>query len=192
MAPQQQPGPDYYAYDRRVAAQAQASAEWARTFKLLLILLAVAGLIWVLWYAFGTPGLQFGLIAAFVIAVVLGVWMLMMSMHGRTADVVTETVQNLVAFQRADDQGEVARAAIAALSNGQRGNTQLDSRILQLAGVIGRAQAQGQIAAHRAASTIDAQRQQWEQQQTQQQQREAFYGYASDTVSPNSDFHVHQ
>ena len=60
-----------------------------------------------LWYAFGTPGLQFGLIAAFVIAVVPGVWMLMMSMHGRTADVVTETVQNLVAFQRADDQGEV-------------------------------------------------------------------------------------
>ena len=109
MAPQQQPGPDYYAYDRRVAAQAQASAEWARTFKLLLILLAVAGLIWVLWYAFGTPGLQFGLIAAFVIAVVLGVWMLMMSMHGRTADVVTETVQNLVAFQRADDQGKLTR-----------------------------------------------------------------------------------
>ena len=80
--------------------------------------------------------------------------MLMMSMHGRNADVVTETVQNLVAFQRADDKGEVARAAIAALSNGQRGNTQLDSRILQLAGVIGRAQAQGQIAAHHSAGTF--------------------------------------
>jgi hypothetical protein len=176
-----QPPPDYYAYDRREIARAQASAQWASTIRLFLLLAAAGGLIWVLWFAFGLTGLQFGLIALFVTAVVVGVWLLMLSTHGRVADVMTQTTENLVNFQRADDQGEVARAAIAALGKG----TQLDGRVLQVAGMIGTAKAKGEIAAYQAKQTIQAER-----QQRMQQERQAYYGYADD-VAKSDEFHFH-
>jgi uncharacterized SAM-binding protein YcdF (DUF218 family) len=175
-----QPPPDYYAYDRREIARAQASAQWASTIRLFLLLAAAAGLIWVLWFAFGLTGLQFGLIALFVIAVIVGVWLLMLSTHGRVADVMTQTTENLVNFQRADDQGEVARAAIAALGKG----TQLDGRVLQVASMIGTAKAKGEIAAYQARQTIEAERQQW-------QQREVLGNYGDSGTARRDDFHFH-
>ena len=197
---QQQQGPDYYAYDRRVAAQAQASAQWASTLRLFLILVAAAAFVWVLWFAFGVTGLQFSLIALFVVGCVVGIWLLMMAQHGRIAQVMTETVDNIVAFQKADDQGEVARTAIAAWGNAQRGGQQLDGRLLQVASMISKAQTKGEIAAIEARQLADNYRQQTAQtaQQTQEQQRQAFYGYASSTpaVDPNAakanEFHYHE
>jgi uncharacterized SAM-binding protein YcdF (DUF218 family) len=195
---QQQQDPDYYAYDRRVAAQAEASAQWASVFKLFLILVAAAGFVWVLWFAFGITGLQFSLIALFVVGCVVGIWLLMMAQHGRIAQLVTEIIENIVAFQRADDQGEVARTAIAAWGNAQKGGQQLDGRLLQVASMIGKAKAEGEIAAYEARQLVDGHRQQTAQtaQQTQEAQRQAFYGYASDTSAANAvnanEFHFHE
>lgn len=181
MAPQYNPGPEFYAYDRREAKRAEASQAWAGTLRLFLLLAAVAGFVWVLWFAFGITGLQFGLIAAFVIGVVLGVWQLILATHDRVSDTHAEAVSNIVRFQGEDDYGETLRALVTAVASSQRGGQQLDGRLLQLANLIGSAKAKGEIAAIEAKQTIDAYRQQTAQvqQQGEQQQRSAFYSFAS-------------
>lgn len=181
---------DWYAYDRRELARSQASSAWAGVFKLALVLGAVAAFVWLLHYAFGMPGLQFGLILGFVIVVVVGIWELMKSTKQQTIDTVESTIRGIVEFQRADDQGEVARAAISALGSNQRAGTQLDANLLRLAGAIGKAQARGEIAAHEAQRTIEAVRTEANQAQNG---RSAWYSYADSADGPErEDFHFHQ
>lgn len=182
MAPQQQSNAEYYAYDRREAARAQASESWASAFKQFMLLLATCGFVWLLWFAFGLTGLQFGLIALFVIGVAILVWFLMLKTHQQVADTQDKAVENIVRFQGQDDLGETLRALAAAAAGTQRSGTQLDSRLLQMASMIGTAKAKGEIAAHEARQTIDAYRQQGaqEQLQNQQQQQQAFYRYANE------------
>ncbi|MFN8467319.1 MAG: hypothetical protein U0X20_17305 [Caldilineaceae bacterium] len=186
MAPQQ---PDYYAYDRRVQAQAQASSSWASAFKLFLILAAVAAFVWVLYFAFDKTGLQFALIALFVIGVALLVWFLMLKTHQQVSDTHADAVNNIVRFQGEDDLGETLRALAAAAAGTQRSATQFDGRLLAVANMIGAAKAKGEIAAIEAKQTIDAHRQQiaQSQQQGEQQRRQAFYSYAADQQAANSD-----
>mgnify|MGYP000948653628 CR=1 FL=1 len=141
MAPQPQQSPDYYAYDRRVRAEAEASTSWASAFKLFIIVAATAAFIWLIYFAFGTTGLQFALIALFVVGVAILVWFLMLKTHQQVSDTHADAVNNIVRFQHEDDAGETLRSLVVAISNGQRAGTQLDSRLLQLAGVIGEAMA---------------------------------------------------
>ena len=191
MAPQPQQSPDYYAYDRRVRAEAEASTSWASAFKLFIIVAATAAFIWLIYFAFGTTGLQFALIALFVVGVAILVWFLMLKTHQQVSDTHADAVNNIVRFQHEDDAGETLRSLVVAISNGQRAGTQLDSRLLQLAGVIGEAKDKGMIAAHQAGATIDAVRQQTvqNQQQSQEQQRAAFYRYAAEqqAIDPQQD-----
>lgn len=182
MAPQQQSNADYYAYDRREAARAQASESWAGTLRLFLILLATGAFVWLLWFAFGVTGLQFSLIALFVIGVALLVWFLMLKTHQQVSDTHEAAVSNIVRFQGQDDLGETLRALAAAAAGAQRSGNQTENRVLQLAGMIGAAKAKGEIAAMEAKQTITAYREQavQGQQQSQEQQRAAFYRYAAE------------
>ncbi len=184
MAQQQ---PDYYAYDRRVAAQAEASTSWASAFKLFLIIAAVAAFIWLIYFAFGTTGLQFALIALFVVGVAVLVWFLMLKTHQQVGETYEAATNNIVRFQHEDDAGETLRVLATAASKAGASNQQFDGRLLQIANAIGDAKAKGLIAAHQAGATIDAVRQQTaqSQQQSEEERRQAFYRYAADQAAAN-------
>ena len=114
----------------------------------------------------------------------------MKSTKQQVIDAQQATFRSIVEFQRADDQGEVARSAINVLGSNQRAGMQLDANLLRLAGAIGKAQARGEIAAHEAQRTIEAVRTEASQAQNG---RSAWYSYAENADGPErEDFHFHQ
>ena len=176
--------PDSYAEMARERARAEASSAWAGAIKLALLLGALAAFVWLLNYAFGIAGLQFGLIAAFIMLVAIGVAELMKSMKQQTIDTMETTVNAIVRFQQADDQGEVLRNVVSVLGRSDRTGQQTENRVLALAGLIGRSMAKGEIAAHQAAQ-IDAVKAQ------QARDNQAFYTIHNDASQPD-DFHFHE
>ena len=146
---------------------AEASKRWAS----LAILVVVIGLLVLLWWFvdsyFGADGVRvvaivigIALLVLFVIGVGYGVQAISTSLSQRHHDNV---LRGLVAFQREDDRGEVARTVASGVAGVLRSGNQVDARVLTLAGRLGQQQAQAMV----RGQIADQQR--LAQQQTEQQ-----------------------
>jgi hypothetical protein len=155
-------------YDPREGIKyAEASKRWAS----LAILIVVIGLLVLLWWFidsyYGPDGVRvvgmvigLGLLVLFVIGVGYGVQAISTSLSQRHHDNV---LRGLVAFQREDDRGEVARTVASGMAGVLKSGNQLDRTVLTMAGRLGQQQAQAMVRGQLA----DQQR--LAQQQTEQQ-----------------------
>ena len=137
-------------YDPREGIKyAEASKRWA----LLGILVVAIGMLALLWWFvesyYGHDGVR-------VVGIVIGVLLLVLFVIGVGALVQfiatslaqrhhDNVLRGLVAFQREDDRGEVARTVASGVAGVLRSGNQLDSRVLTLAGRLGQQQAQAMV-----------------------------------------------
>lgn len=124
----------------------RASNRWATLGILLLVVLALAGLLWVIERYFGGDGVRVFLIVAAVFAVVAAIYLMAIgvsAIFGYQAMAHHNNVlRGIIDFQRVDDYGEVARSVAQGISGAVRSGTALDARVLQVANQIARQQAQ--------------------------------------------------
>lgn len=110
---------------------------WAKVALTLLAILATAALIWMLDHYFGADGVRIFLITVGIVAIVAIIYILAIgvsAIYGRHAMAHHNNVlQGLIAFQRADDYGEVARSVATGMSGVIRSGNTLDQRLLTMA-----------------------------------------------------------
>jgi len=122
----------------------RTSHHWATLGIAVVVLLALAGLGWATDHYFGPPGVRVLLVGAGLLTM-LGIIFLMSisvsAVYGRQAQKHHDNVlQGLIAFQRADDYGEVARQVATGMSGAIRSGNQVDARVLQIANQIAQQQ----------------------------------------------------
>lgn len=140
----QQLDPDIYM--QREITGVQTANLWAKVALFLLTILATAGVIWTIDYYFDAAGVRIFLIAVGIIAIVAIIYFLAIgvsAVFGRQAMAHHNNVlQGLIAFQRADDYGEVARAVANGMSGVIRSGNTVEARLLTMADRIARSQNQ--------------------------------------------------
>ena len=133
----------------------RASNRWATLGILLLVVLALAALLWAIDHYFGGDGVRVFLIGVAVFAIVAAIYLMAIgvsAVFGRQAMAHHNNVlRGIIDFQRADDYGEVARSVATGISGAVRSGATLDARVLQVA---------NQIARQQQAQIADSQRQQ--------------------------------
>lgn len=133
----------------------RTSQRWATLLIVIVITAGVTALVWAVDRYFGGDGVRILLIAAGVAAVITTIYALSIAtaaIYGRMAMRHHDNVlSGLIAFQRADDYGEVARQVAGGITNVMRSGNAVDSRVLTLA---------NQIAQQQHRQLIDSQRQQ--------------------------------
>jgi len=146
-------------------AALRTSNRWALLGIISVCIMAVACLTWAVDHYFGADGVRIFFIACGIVALVVLIYVLAIgvsAVYGRIAMRHHDNVlQGLVAFQRADDYGEVARSVANNMGGVLRTNNTLDGRIVTLANQLARQQAQALIAADRnqqRQSSADAER----------------------------------
>ena len=131
----------------------QTSNRWATLGIVVVCILAIAGLTWAIDHYFGADGVRFWLIACGLLAVLGLLYLLSIgvsAVYGRMAMSHHDNVlQGLVAFQRADDYGEVARSVANNMGGVLRSGNSLDGRIATLANQLARQQTQALLTAER-------------------------------------------
>jgi hypothetical protein len=141
-------------YDPRVdMRRSDASVRWA-TLGLCMLGIIVMGLVWLFVETYyGADGVR-------VVGVVVGIGILVLMIIGVgygvnaiATGLATRHHENilrgLVAFQREDDRGEVARTVANGVAGVLRSGNQLDRTTLQVAGRLAQQQTQALIAAQR-------------------------------------------
>ena len=122
----------------------RTSARWATLGIILVLILAMAALVWAIDHYFGAQGVRVFLIAVGVLAIVLFIYALSLgvsAVYGRQAMAHHNNVlRGIVDFQRADDYGEVARQVASGMGGAIRSGANLDARVLQLANQIAQQQ----------------------------------------------------
>lgn len=143
----------------------QTSNRWATLGIVVVCILAVVGLTWAIDHYFGADGVRFWLIACGLIAVLAILYLLSIgvsAVYGRMAMNHHDNVlQGLVAHQRADDAGEVARSVANSVGGVLRSGNSVDGRILTIANQLARQQTQALLSAERGNQrqiTADAER----------------------------------
>lgn len=133
----------------------RTSHRWATLGIVIVVLLALAGLGWAVDRYFGEGGVRVLLIAVGLLLILLIIYLMgigVSAIFGRQAMQHHDNVlQGLIAFQRADDYGEVARQVASGMSGAMRSGNSLDARVLQVA---------NQIAKQQHTQLMDGQRQQ--------------------------------
>jgi hypothetical protein len=133
----------------------RTSHRWATLGIVIVILLALAGLGWAIDHYFGVAGVRVMLVAVGLVTLLAILYVMSIgvsAIFGRQAMQHHDNVlQGLIAFQRADDYGEVARQVASGMSGAMRSGNQVDARVLQIA---------NQIARQQVAQLTDSQRQQ--------------------------------
>lgn len=139
--------------------QISQPSRWAHVALVLAVLGGLALVVWGIDHYFGVDGVRLSAVVAgiaLIILFIVGLGVSVMFVASRMAmDHHDNVLRGLVAFQNADDRGEVARTVANGISGAMRSGNSLDRAVLQLAGRM----AQGQISA-----TNDAQRQLTDQQ----------------------------
>lgn len=143
----------------------QTSNRWATLGIVVVCILAAGLLTWAIDHYFGPDGVRFWLIACGLLAVLGLLYLLSIgvsAVYGRQAMAHHNNVlDGLVAFQRADDYGEVARSVANNMGGVLRSGNSLDGRIVGLANQLARQQVQALQAADRTQQrqiTADAER----------------------------------
>lgn len=133
----------------------RATNRWAQLGILIVVVLALAGLLWAIDYYFGGDGVRVFLIGVAIFGIVGAIYLMAIgvsAVFGRQAMAHHNNVlRGIIDFQRADDYGEVARSVATGISGAVRSGTALDARVLQVA---------NQIARQQQAQLMDSQRQQ--------------------------------
>jgi hypothetical protein len=138
---------------------------WAKVALTLLAIVATAALIWMIDYYFGADGVRTFLIVVGIVSIVAIIYFLAIgvsAIFGRQAMAHHNNVLNgLIAFQRADDYGEVARSVATGMTGVIRSENQVEGRLLTLADRMARSQHQLTSAQQRqadadAATTAEA------------------------------------
>jgi hypothetical protein len=133
----------------------RTSQRWATLLIVIVIVAGLTALVGAVDRYFGGDGVRILLIAAGVAAVIGVIYALSIvtaAIYGRMAMQHHDNVlSGLIAFQRADDYGEVARQVAGGITNVMRSGTNLDARVLTVA---------NQIAQQQHRQLIDSQRQQ--------------------------------
>lgn len=144
---------------REIAGVATANL-WAKVALTLLAILATAALIWMIDHYFGAEGVRVFLIAVGIIAIVAIIYFLAIgvsAVFGRQAMAHHNNVlQGLIAFQRADDYGEVARSVANGMSGVIRSGNTVEARLLTMADRMARSQHQLAAADQRQAAAAAA------------------------------------
>jgi hypothetical protein len=138
---------------------AEASKRWA-TLAILLVLIGACYLVYLFVESYyGADGVRiFGIVLGILglVLIIIGVGTLVQYIAYRmTSDHHDNVLRGLVAFQREDDRGEVARTVASGVAGVMRSGNQLDRTVLQMAGRM----AQGQITANSQAQRRDQQQQ---------------------------------
>lgn len=124
----------------------RATNRWAMLGILLVVVLALAGLVWMIDHYFGGDGVRVFLIGVGIFALVAAIYLMAIgvsAVFGRQAMAHHNNVlRGIIDFQRADDYGEVARSVATGISSAVRSGTALDARVLQVANQIARQQVQ--------------------------------------------------
>lgn len=143
----------------------QTSNRWATLGIVVVCILAAALLTWAIDNYFGADGVRIFLIAVGIAAIVLLIYLLSIgvsAVYGRQAMAHHNNIlDGLVAFQRADDAGEVARSVANSMGGALRSGNTLDGRIVTLANQLARQQTQALLSAERGNQrqlTADAER----------------------------------
>lgn len=140
-------------YMQHEVAALRTSNRWATLGIVIVILLALAALGWAIDHYFGGDGVRMFLIAtgiAVIIILVYALSVLTTAVYGRMAMSHHDNVlSGLIAFQRADDYGEVARQVASGMSGAIRTGNSLDARVLQVANQLSQAQQRQLIDAQR-------------------------------------------
>ncbi len=143
----------------------QTSNRWATLGIVVVCILAAALLTWAIDNYFGADGVRVFLIAAGIVAIVGIIYLLSIgvsAIYGRQAMAHHNNIlEGMVAFQRADDYGEVARSVANNMGGVLRSGNSLDGRIVTLANQLARQQTQAMLTAERSNQrqlTADAQR----------------------------------
>lgn len=140
-------------------AALRTSNAWARLFQMLLGAILVGVLGWVVYVAFGMDGVRVFLIAAGIVGIVVTIYVMAIGVSatfGRQAmDHHNNVLQGLIAFQRADDYGEVARQVASGMTGAMRSGNTVDARLLTLANQMSGFQRQ-QLADSRQQQQLEA------------------------------------
>ena len=146
-------------------AALRTSQRWATLGIVVVCILAAAGLGFAIDHYFGAGGMRIFLIAVGILATVVVIYLLSIgvsAVYGRQAMAHHNNIlDGLVAFQRADDYGEVARSVANNMGGVLRSGNSLDGRIVGLANQLARQQVQALQAADRTQQrqlTADAER----------------------------------
>lgn len=133
----------------------RTSQRWATLMIVLVIIGGGAALVWAVDHYFGAGGVRVLLVAGGFIAVVVLIYAMSIgvsAIYGRQAMAHHDNVlSGLIAFQRADDYGEVARQVAGGITGVMRSGNTLDSRVLTVA---------NQLAKQQTQMLMDSQRQQ--------------------------------
>ena len=142
-------------YMQHEIAALHTSNRWATLGIVIVIVLALAGLGWAVDHYFGEGGVRVLLIAVGLLSVLALIYVMSIgvsAVFGRQAMAHHDNVlQGLIAFQRADDYGEVARQVATGMSGAMRTGNQVDAQVLRVANQLSQAQNR---------QLIDSQRQQ--------------------------------
>lgn len=142
-------------YMQHEIAALHTSNRWATLGIVIVVLLALAGLGWAVDHYFGEGGVRVMLVAVGLLLALAILYLMAIgvsAVFGRQAMAHHDNVlQGLIAFQRADDYGEVARQVATGMSGAIRTGNQVDAQVLRVANQIAQQQ-------HRHLS--DSQRQQ--------------------------------
>lgn len=127
----------------------RTSSRWATLGIMIVVLLAVAALVWAIDHYFGGDGVRVFLVGVAIFAIVGTIYLMAIgvsAVFGRQAMAHHNNVlRGIIDFQRADDYGEVARSVATGISGAVRSGATLDARVLQVANQIARQQ-QSQLA----------------------------------------------
>lgn len=133
----------------------RTSHRWATLGIVIVILLALAGLGWAVDHYFGAGGVRVMLVAVGLVTLLAILYLMSIgvsAIFGRQAMQHHDNVlSGLIAFQRADDYGEVARQVASGMSGAIRTGNQVEARVLQVA---------NQLSSYRQAQLTDSQRNQ--------------------------------
>jgi hypothetical protein len=160
----------HYDYDPREGIKyAEASKRWA-TLAILLVLLGACYLVYLFVQSYyGDGGVRvFGVILGVMalVLIIVGVGALVQFMAYRMNMQHHDNVlRGLVAFQREDDRGEIARTVASGVAGVLKSGNQLDSRVLTIADRMARGQTTALVQAQRRderQQQQDAEQQFWQ------------------------------
>jgi hypothetical protein len=153
-------------YDPRVDARyAEASKRWAAAAIMLVVLAALALLWWFVDSYYGADGVRvagvtLGILVLVLIVIGVG-WLVQATATDMAVRHHNNVLNGLVAFQREDDRGEVARTVASGVAGVLKSGNQLDRTVLAMAGRLGKQQAnavvQGRLADSRQQQAAQAQ-----------------------------------
>jgi hypothetical protein len=130
----------------------RTSNRWATLGIILVVLLAAAALLWAIDHYFGADGVRIFLIAAGIIAVVGIIYAMSIGVSAIYGGLAmrhhNNVLDGLVAFQRADDAGEIVRSVANNMGGVLRSGSSLEGKILTTANQLARQQTQALLSAH--------------------------------------------